>query len=214
MSLHCRLWTDPEVTKGPSTWPRPVTPAYRPATGLRHRGGAPPAEKARGPRAAMAGTNSRAILELIRLCDALVVKRDRLGRATRDVLNLAHELEQERRWPSSPRTGILHLGRHRASWWQCSAWWSRLEPKFILERQRAGIEAAKAKGGVYKAASHLWQSMRCAGCVALLRLHVGLGRHDHDLCQDISPSATTPGLRKQFIGNIVKSWDRMSPTLD
>jgi len=78
-----------------------------------------------------------------------VVKLDRLGRSTREVLNLVHELEQkgaglrvlEPEFCTSTDTGrilVTVLGMV-----------AEMERRFILERQRAGIEAAKKKG-VYK----------------------------------------------------------------
>jgi DNA invertase Pin-like site-specific DNA recombinase len=78
-----------------------------------------------------------------------VVKLDRLGRSTRDVLNLVHELEQkgaglrvlEPEFCTSGDTGRIMatvLGMV-----------AEMERRFILERQRGGIEVAKAKG-VYK----------------------------------------------------------------
>src|SRR5215813_12608403 len=91
-----------------------------------------------------------AILEFIRAGDELVVvKLDRLGRSTRDVLNLVHELEQkgaglrvlEPEFCTSTDTGrilVTVLGMV-----------AEMERRFILERQRAGIEAAKA-AGIYK----------------------------------------------------------------
>jgi DNA invertase Pin-like site-specific DNA recombinase len=91
-----------------------------------------------------------AILEFIRPGDELVVvKLDRLGRSTRDVLNLVHELEQkgaglrvlEPEFCTSNDTGrimVTVLGMV-----------AEMERRFILERQRAGIDAAK-KRGVYK----------------------------------------------------------------
>ena len=91
-----------------------------------------------------------AILDFIRPGDELVVvKLDRLGRSTRDVLNLVHELEQkgaglrvlEPEFCTSTDTGrilVTVLGMV-----------AEMERRFILERQRAGIDAAKKKG-VYK----------------------------------------------------------------
>jgi DNA invertase Pin-like site-specific DNA recombinase len=91
-----------------------------------------------------------AILEFIRPGDELVVvKLDRLGRSTRDVLNLVHELEQkgaalrvlEPEFCTSNDTGRIMatvLGMV-----------AEMERRFILERQRAGIDVAKKKG-VYK----------------------------------------------------------------
>jgi DNA invertase Pin-like site-specific DNA recombinase len=90
------------------------------------------------------------ILEFIQPGDTLmVVKLDRLGRSTRDVLNLVHELES--------RGAALHVlepeidtskpeGRIILTTLSMVA---EMELSFIKERQRAGIEAAKAKG-VYK----------------------------------------------------------------
>lgn len=90
------------------------------------------------------------ILDFIREGDELVVvKLDRLGRSTRDVLNLVHELEErsaslrvlEPAFSTGDGTGrilVTVLGMV-----------AEMEREFIKERQRAGIDAAKAKG-VYK----------------------------------------------------------------
>jgi DNA invertase Pin-like site-specific DNA recombinase len=108
------------------------------------------AEKARG-KTRDGRDELAAILQFIRPGDELVVvKLDRLGRSTRDVLNLVHELEQkgaglrvlEPEFCTSTDTGrilVTVLGMV-----------AEMERRFILERQRAGIEAAKAKGDVYK----------------------------------------------------------------
>src|SRR5215217_7474490 len=90
------------------------------------------------------------ILEFIRPGDELVVvKLDRLGRSTRDVLNLVHELEMkgaaltllEPAFSTKDAAGpilVTVLGMV-----------AEMERRFIRERQQAGIEAAKTKG-VYK----------------------------------------------------------------
>jgi DNA invertase Pin-like site-specific DNA recombinase len=90
------------------------------------------------------------IIEFLRPGDVLVVvKLDRLGRSTRDVLNIVHELEQRgaslRVLEPSIDTGgpvgkvvLTVLGMV-----------AEMELGFIRDRQRTGIEAAKAKG-VYK----------------------------------------------------------------
>ena len=79
----------------------------------------------------------------------VVVKLDRLGRSTRDVLNLVHELEAKNAAlrvlepeidTSKPEGRIIHTTLSMVA---------EMELTFIKERQRAGIEAAKAKG-VYK----------------------------------------------------------------
>src|SRR3712207_937524 len=90
------------------------------------------------------------IMDFLREGDELVVvKLDRLGRSTRDVLNLVHELEAkgaaltvlEPAFSTKDAAGpilVTVLGMV-----------AEMERKFIRERQQAGIEAAKAKG-VYK----------------------------------------------------------------
>jgi DNA invertase Pin-like site-specific DNA recombinase len=90
------------------------------------------------------------VLEFIRPGDTLtVVKLDRLGRNTRDVLNLVHELEQRganlRVLEPAIDTGGP-MGRMVVTVLGMVA---EMELGFIHERQRAGIEAAKAKG-IYK----------------------------------------------------------------
>ena len=90
------------------------------------------------------------ILEFIRPGDVLVVtKLDRLGRNTRDALNLVHELDERGAclrvlepaidtWGPMGRMVLTVLGMV-----------AEMELSFLKDRQRAGIEAAKAKG-IYK----------------------------------------------------------------
>jgi DNA invertase Pin-like site-specific DNA recombinase len=79
----------------------------------------------------------------------VVVKLDRLGRSTRDVLNLVHDLELkgaglrvlEPEFCTSTDTGrilVTVLGMV-----------AEMERRFIVERQKLGIAAAKKKG-VYR----------------------------------------------------------------
>ena len=90
------------------------------------------------------------IMEFIREGDELCVQRlDRLGRSTRDVLNLVHELHDrgarlvvlEPALASDEETGRMLL--------TVLGMVAELERSFHLERQRAGIEKAKA-AGVYR----------------------------------------------------------------
>jgi len=90
------------------------------------------------------------ILEFIRAGDELVVvKLDRLGRSTRDVLNLIHELEAkgaaltvlEPSFSTKDATGSILL--------MVLGMVAEMERRFIRERQQVGIEVAKANG-VYK----------------------------------------------------------------
>lgn len=90
------------------------------------------------------------IMEFLREGDELVVHRlDRLGRSTRDVLNLVHELDGKGaslRVLEPEVTTAGDMGRLVVTVLGMVA---DMELKFIRDRQRAGIEAAKKKG-VYK----------------------------------------------------------------
>ena len=107
-------------------------------------------EEAASGRSRAGRTELQTILEFIRAGDALVVvKLDRLGRSTRDVLNLVHELENkgaalrvlEPEIDTSRPEGRIIL--------TTLSMVAEMELTFIKERQRAGIEAAKVKG-IYK----------------------------------------------------------------
>ncbi len=95
-------------------------------------------------------TELELLLEFIQAGDTLtVVKLDRLGRSTRDVLNLVHELEErgaalrvlEPNIDTATPEGRIIL--------TTLAMVAEMELTFIKERQRAGIERAKSKG-IYK----------------------------------------------------------------
>jgi DNA invertase Pin-like site-specific DNA recombinase len=107
-------------------------------------------EEAASGRSRIGRTELETILDFIRPDDTLVVvKLDRLGRSTRDVLNLVHELESkgatlrvlEPEIDTSRPEGRIIL--------TTLSMVAEMEVQFIRERQRAGIEAAKAKG-IYK----------------------------------------------------------------
>jgi DNA invertase Pin-like site-specific DNA recombinase len=107
-------------------------------------------EEAASGRSRIGRTELETILDFIRPDDTLVVvKLDRLGRSTRDVLNLVHELESkgatlrvlEPEIDTSKPEGRIIL--------TTLSMVAEMEVQFIRERQRAGIEAAKAKG-IYK----------------------------------------------------------------
>jgi len=92
-------------------------------------------------------TELQTLLDFITTGDTLVVhKLDRLGRSTRDVLNIVHELDQigaylrvlDRDIDTSKPEGKLIL--------TVLSMVSEMELAHIKERQRIGIEAAKAKG--------------------------------------------------------------------
>jgi DNA invertase Pin-like site-specific DNA recombinase len=90
------------------------------------------------------------ILDFIRPGDTLVVhKLDRLGRSTRDVLNLVHELEERGACLRVLEPAIDTCGPMGKMVLTVLGMVAEMEHGFIRDRQRAGIEAAKAEG-VYK----------------------------------------------------------------
>jgi DNA invertase Pin-like site-specific DNA recombinase len=104
-------------------------------------------EEAVSGRSRVGRSELETILSFTRPGDTLVVvKLDRLGRSTRDVLNLVHELESkggalrvlEPEIDTSRPEGRIIL--------TTLSMVAEMELTFIKERQRAGIEAAKAKG--------------------------------------------------------------------
>lgn len=95
-------------------------------------------------------TELAAILDFIREGDELVVLRaDRLGRDTRDVLNIVPELDQRGAFLTVLDPHVSTRGESGRIVLTVLGMVSQMERRFILERQREGIEAAKAKG-VYK----------------------------------------------------------------
>lgn len=90
------------------------------------------------------------VLDFMREGDTLVVvKLDRLGRDTRDVLNIVHELEAKGAKLRVLEPAISTDGPMGKVVLTVLGMVAEMELGFIRERQRAGIEAAKTKG-VYK----------------------------------------------------------------
>ena len=97
-----------------------------------------------------AAASSPRIIEFIRPGDVLVVsKLDRLGRNTRDVLNLVHELDEKGACLRVLEPAIDTCGPMGRMIMTVLGMVAEMELGFIRDRQRAGIEEAKAKG-VYK----------------------------------------------------------------
>ncbi len=92
-------------------------------------------------------TKLETIMEFLREGDELVVHRlDRLGRSTRDVLNLVHDLDSKGaslRILEPEVTTAGDLGRLVVTVLGMVA---DMELKFIRDRQRAGIDAARDRG--------------------------------------------------------------------
>lgn len=90
------------------------------------------------------------VLQFVRAGDELVVHRlDRLGRSTRDVLNLVHELDGKGASLRILEPEITTAGDMGRMVITVLGMVADMELKFIKDRQRAGIDAAKKKG-VYK----------------------------------------------------------------
>ena len=98
-------------------------------------------EEPRGPRRAAS------ILEFVRPGDTLVVhKLDRLGRNTRDVLNLVHEFDERGACLRVLEPAIDTCGPMGRMVLTVLGMVAEMELGFIRGRQRVGIDAAKARG--------------------------------------------------------------------
>jgi len=87
------------------------------------------------------------ILDFLRDGDELVVTRlDRLGRDTRDVLNLIHECEQRGAFITVLDPHISTRGEIGHVVLTVLGMVAQMERRFIKERQREGIEKAKSTG--------------------------------------------------------------------
>jgi DNA invertase Pin-like site-specific DNA recombinase len=90
------------------------------------------------------------IMQFLHAGDELVVLRlDRLGRSTRDVLNLVHELDEKGASLRVLEPEVTTAGSMGRMVITILGMVADMELKFIKDRQRAGIQAAKAEG-VYK----------------------------------------------------------------
>ena len=90
------------------------------------------------------------IMQFLHTGDELVVLRlDRLGRSTRDVLNLVHELDEKGASLRVLEPEVTTAGSMGRMVITILGMVADMELKFIKDRQRAGIDAAKAEG-VYK----------------------------------------------------------------
>lgn len=88
------------------------------------------------------------VLEFLRPGDELVVVRlDRLGRSTRDVLNIVHEVEQKGATITVLEPYITTKGDAGRIVFTVLGMVGEMERKFIKDRQREGIEKLKAAGG-------------------------------------------------------------------
>jgi DNA invertase Pin-like site-specific DNA recombinase len=87
------------------------------------------------------------IIEFLREDDELVVTRlDRLGRDTRDVLNIVHECQQRGSWVTILDPHVSTRGELGQIILTVLGMVAQMERRFIKERQREGIRNAKLKG--------------------------------------------------------------------
>ncbi|WP_313522965.1 recombinase family protein [Shinella sp.] len=90
------------------------------------------------------------VIEFLRPGDELVVTRlDRLGRDTRDVLNIVHECEQRGAFVTVLDPHVTTRGDMGQMVLTVLGMVAQMERRFIKERQREGIEKAKREG-VYR----------------------------------------------------------------
>ena len=95
-------------------------------------------------------TELAVVLDFLRPGDELVVTRlDRLGRDTRDVLNLIHECEQRGAFVTVLDPHVSTQGPMGHVMLTVLGMVAQMERRFIKERQRDGIVRAKA-AGVYR----------------------------------------------------------------
>jgi DNA invertase Pin-like site-specific DNA recombinase len=90
------------------------------------------------------------VIQFLRPGDELVVARlDRLGRDTRDVLNIIHDCEQSGAFVTVLDPHVTTRGEMGQMVLTVLGMVAQMERRFIKERQREGIAKAKAQG-VYK----------------------------------------------------------------
>jgi DNA invertase Pin-like site-specific DNA recombinase len=95
-------------------------------------------------------TELATVIEFLRPDDELMVARlDRLGRDTRDVLNIIHEVEQRGAFVTVLDPHVSTRGEMGHVMLTVLGMVAQMERRFIRERQREGIERAKT-AGVYQ----------------------------------------------------------------
>lgn len=111
----------------------------------------------------------------------MVVKLDRLGRSTRDTLNIVHELEQKGASLRVLEPAVDTAGPIGRVVLTVLGMVAEMELRFIRDRQRSGIDAAKARG-VYTGRRAVFDHARIlelrkagVGATAIAR-EVGCGR--------------------------------------
>lgn len=92
-------------------------------------------------------TELATVMEFLREGDELVVTRlDRLGRDTRDVLNIVHECQQRTAFLTILDPHVSTRGEMGQIILTVLGMVAQMERRFIKERQREGIQRAKSQG--------------------------------------------------------------------
>jgi DNA invertase Pin-like site-specific DNA recombinase len=115
-----------------------------------------------------ARTELATVIEFLREGDELIVTRlDRLGRDTRDVLNIVYECEQRGAFVTVLEPHISTKGEMGKVILTVLGMVAQMERRFLKERQREGIERAKCfgayKGGKRRIDHDLIEKMRSDG---------------------------------------------------
>jgi len=115
-----------------------------------------------------ARTELATVMEFLREGDELIVTRlDRLGRDTRDVLNIVYECEQQGAFVTILEPHISTKGEMGKVILTVLGMVAQMERRFLKERQREGIERAKSfgayKGGKRRIDHDLIEKMRSDG---------------------------------------------------
>ncbi|WP_395773210.1 recombinase family protein [Agrobacterium pusense] len=113
-------------------------------------------------------TELATIIEFLREGDELIVTRlDRLGRDTRDVLNIVHDCEQRGAHITVLEPNVSTKGEMGKVILTVLGMVAQMERRFIKERQREGIERAKRlgvyQGGKIRIDSQLVHELRARG---------------------------------------------------
>ncbi|MET3901101.1 DNA invertase Pin-like site-specific DNA recombinase [Devosia sp. UYZn731] len=122
------------------------------------------------------------VIQFLRPGDELMVARlDRLGRDTRDVLNLIHECDQRQAFVTVLDPHVSTRGEMGHVVLTVLGMVAQMERRFIKERQREGIQHAKAqgmyKGGKRKLDLNHVRAIRAGGLgPSAIALQVGCSR--------------------------------------
>ncbi|TWF46557.1 recombinase family protein [Neorhizobium alkalisoli] len=121
------------------------------------------------------------VIQFLRKNDELVVTRlDRLGRDTRDVLNIVHDCQQRGAFVTILDPHVSTRGEMGHIILTVLGMVAQMERRFIRDRQREGIERAKSigkyKGGMARIDHQLVRSLRNEMTVAAIARRIGCSR--------------------------------------